>query len=133
MFLFNSTPDWLVIRWLKRTQEKWQMLMDLFIRYVKFKTCSLGMPSKKNSIWRDIVPTKGGEGVKKWKCPYLKYHFTRELFLGGEGVRSSFHLAFLLKLVLMLKNLLNNFPLTLSMIYQFSHFLQLVSHFCIFW
>ena len=36
---------------------------------------------KKNSIWRDIVPTRGGGGKKKpLKCPYLKFHFTRELF-----------------------------------------------------
>ena len=58
------------------------------------------LKKKKNSVWRDIVPTRGGGGKKNHlKCPYLKYHFTRELFLGGEGVKSLFHLSFLLKLV----------------------------------
>ena len=30
---------------------------------------------KKNSIWRDIVPTRGGEGVKNFKMSLLKIPF----------------------------------------------------------
>ena len=46
-----------------------------------------GMPSKKKSIWRDIVQTRGGgQGVNKTlTCPYLKYLFDRDFFHGGEG------------------------------------------------
>ena len=30
---------------------------------------------KKNSIWRDIVPTRGGEGVKNFKMSLVKIPF----------------------------------------------------------
>ena len=60
----------------------------------------LGMPSKKNNPFEGTLSQLGGEGVNTpLKYPYLKYHSTRELFLGGEGVKSLFHLSFLLKLV----------------------------------
>ena len=51
-----------------------------------------GCLQKKNSIWRDIVPTRGGGGKKPLKCPYLKYHFTRELIFreGGSQIIISF-------------------------------------------
>ena len=50
-----------------------------FIRHkteVVIASFNLGMPSKKkNSIWRDIVPTRGGEGVKKCEMSLLKIPF----------------------------------------------------------
>ena len=44
------------------------------------------MPSKKKTPYGGTLSQLGGEGVKKpLKCPYLKYHFTRELFFRGGG------------------------------------------------
>ena len=45
-------------------------------KYILQDLGPLGMPSKKkNSIWRDIVPTRGGEGVKNFKMSLLKIPF----------------------------------------------------------
>ena len=53
-----------------------------------------GCLPKKKSIWRENVPTRG-EGVpKKIKNSLLKIHFYLELFQGGEGVKSLFHISF---------------------------------------
>ena len=41
---------------------------------------------KKKTPYGGTLFQLGGEGVKKTlKCPYLKYHFTRELFFRGGG------------------------------------------------
>ena len=58
------------------------------------KSPKKGWLPKKKSIWRENVPTRG-EGVpKKIKNSLLKIHFYLELFQGGEGVKSLFHISF---------------------------------------
>ena len=74
----------------------WKDTYDPIQLIVPDQQLGLGMPSKKKTPYGGTLSQlEGGRGWKTSKCPYLKYLFTRELFSGGEGVKSLFHLSFL--------------------------------------
>ena len=57
------------MKWIKN-----QLFNIIFKKVICMKTFRDAF-KKKNSIWRDIVPTRGGEGVKNFKMSLLKIPF----------------------------------------------------------